>query len=117
MIKVIFDISYTRYTDLQEERFIVYDKDGEFYYILDLSDKIKDVEKMPHYIKDDYYNHNTKILTIDFFNKIIEKYKVKYLLKSDILANSLEKEIRELSEEELNKIMTIKRELNLKEIL
>ena len=117
MIKVILDINYTNYTDLSEDRFIVYDKDGEYYYLLDSSDKIKDVTKMPNYIKEDYFNFNTKILNIYFFNKIIEKYRVKYTLKSHYLGNKLDIEIRQFSEEELEKIITIRRELNLKEIL
>ena len=85
MIKVIFDIKYTNYSDLSEDIFIVYDKDGEYYYLLDSVDKIKDVEKMPQYIKEDYYNYKT--------------------------------EIRQFTEDELDKIVTIRRELNLKEIL
>lgn len=117
MIKVIFDIKYTNYSDLSEDRFIVYDKDGEYYYLLDSCDKIKDVEKMPQYIKEDYYNYNTKILTIDLFNKIVEKYRIKYTLKGHYLGNKLETEIRQFTEDELDKIVTIKRELNLKEIL
>lgn len=117
MIKIIFDISYTNYSDLSEDRFIVYDKDGEYYYILDSSDKIKDVSKMPNYIKEDYYNYNSKILTIKFFNKIIEKCRIKYTLKSQYLGNKLETEIRQFTEEELDKIINIRRELNLKEIL
>jgi len=117
MIKVIFDISYNNYSDLSEVRFIVYDKDSEYYYLLDSSDKIKDVSKMPKYIKDDYYHYNSKILTIEYFNMIIEKYRIKYTLKSHYLGNKLETEVRNLTEEELDKIITIRRELNLKEIL
>lgn len=117
MIKVIFDINYTNYSDLSEDRFIVYDKDGEYYYLLDSSDKIKDVSKMPNYIKEDYYNYNTKILTIDFFNKIIKKYRIKYTLKGHYLGNKLETEIKQFTEDELDKIITIRRELKLKEIL
>lgn len=117
MIKVIFDIKYTNYSDLSEDRFIVYDKDGEYYYLHDISDKIRDVEMMPKYIRDDYYNYNTKVLTIEYFNRIIEKYRTKYTLKSHFLGNKLETETRQLTEDELDKIITIRRELNLKEIL
>lgn len=117
MIKVIFDISYINYTDLSEDRFIVYDKDGEYYYLIDSNDKIKDVDKMPSYIKEDYYNYNIKMLTIDFFNKIIEKCRIKYTLKSHLLGNKIQTEVRQFTEEELDKIITIRRELNLKEIL
>lgn len=116
MIK-IFDIKYTNYSDLSENSFIVYNKDNEYYYILDSSEKVKDVQSMPSYIKEDYYRYNSKILTLSFFNKTLEKYKVKFTLKPHFLGNKLETLINQFTEEEEDIIKTIKRDLSLKEIL
>ena len=72
---------------------------------------------MPTYIKEDYYRYNSKILTLSFFNKTLEKYKVKYTLKAHFLGNKLETSINQFTEEEEDIIKTIKRDLSLKEIL
>lgn len=116
MIKVEFDIKYLN-LDFIEQRFIVYDKDGEYYYILDSSDKIDDVSKMPHYIKDDFYKYNSKILTLKDFNTILERYKVRYSLVSHELGNKLKKDIRNFTDEENLQIQNIKRELKLRNLI
>lgn len=115
MIK-IFDIKYHN-LNLKEERFIVFNKNDEYYYLLDDNEKINDVNLMPHYIKDDYYHYNSKVLTLGVFNKIIEKYKIKYTLKPHFLGNKLETSINQFSDKEEEVIKVIKRDLSLKEIL
>ena len=115
-MNILFDIKYHN-LNLQEDRFIVHLRDGEYYYLLDDNQKVKDVQSMPTYIKEDYYRYNSKILTLSFFNKILEKYKVKLTLKPHFLGNKLETSINQFTEEEEDIIRAIKRELNLKQIL
>ena len=59
MIKVILDLDFLNY-EMRKERVIIFDKDGELYYINDDYDKVNDVNKMPNYIKDDWWKYESK---------------------------------------------------------
>ncbi len=105
MIKILFDISFTN-IEIKLERVIIFERDSEIYYINDWCDKISDVNKMPSYIKDDYYKYESKILTISIFNKLIMK-----------ITKSPSDKVRNISSDEIDTITQIKRELKLKELL
>ncbi len=102
---------------MMKERFVVFYKDDELYYINDSYDKFEDVQRMPHYIKGDWWKYESKILTLHKFNKVIEKARIKYTLKEHFLGNKLQTEFREFTEEQKETFKTIRRELSLKEIL
>jgi len=105
MIKIILDFKFTNIR-LDTERVVIYDRDGEYYFINDLDDKYDEVIRMPHYIKDDYLKYTSQILTTHIFNKLMMK-----------IIKSPSGEMRNLTTEEYDIITQIKRELKLKEIL
>ena len=105
MIKIILDFKFTNIR-LDTERVVIYDRDGEYYFINDLDDKYDEVIRMPHYIKDDYLKYTSQILTTHIFNKIMMK-----------IIKSPSGKMRNLTTEEYDIITQIKRELKLKEIL
>ena len=116
MIKVILDLDFLNY-EMIKERVIIFDKDGELYYINDSFDKVDDVSKMPNYIKDDYYKYQSKVLTLNHFNKLIEKARIKYTIQGHYLGNKLKSELRTFTDDQNETIKTIRRDLSLKEIL
>lgn len=105
MIKIILDFKFTNIR-LDTERVVIYDRDGEYYFINDLDDKYDEVIRMPHYIKDDYLKYTSQILTTHIFNKLMMK-----------IIKSPSEKMRNLTTEEYDIITQIKRELKLKEIL
>ena len=105
MIKILLDLKFFD-VNLDIERFIVYEKDNNLYYINGLSDKYDDVTKMPYYIKDDWITYTSQILTLKILNHIIFKS-----LKGPSEKNN------KFTEEQENIIFQLKRDLKLKDIL
>lgn len=50
---------------------IIFEIDSNYFYIEDDFEKIKDVDKMPVYIKKDWYKYNKKELTLEVINSHI----------------------------------------------
>lgn len=50
---------------------ILFEKDSRFFYIEEDFEKVEDINKMPTYIKDDWYNYNKKELTLEVINSHI----------------------------------------------
>jgi hypothetical protein len=115
MINTIFDIDFLNY-EFNKERFIVFYKENELFYIKDSYDKFEDVDKMPKYIKDDWWKYESKKLTLELFNKILEKYRIKYSIKENLLGNKLHTDFIEFTDEQKDIIKTIRRELYLNNI-
>lgn len=114
-MKVHLDILSTNF-EFTTERLIVHSIDNDFFYIIDINDKLIDVSKMPSYIKNDYYSNKSKKLDITTFNEIIEKFKYSYSIQPTNIGNKLKINFI-LSEEDLSKINSIKRELKINEII
>jgi len=51
---------------------IIVESNGEYFYLKDDIDKIKDVSNMPSYIKEDWLNYNKKELGMSVINKQIK---------------------------------------------
>ena len=92
--------------DLHNEIVIIYKNNDEIYYLHDLNDILKDVYNMPYYIKDDYLKYKSKLLTIEIFESLISNW-----IKKPNGEN------RNILTEDLEKIIQIKRDLKLKELL
>ena len=87
---------------------IIISKDGEYFYIEDELEKVKDISQMPIYIKEDWINYNKKELDIKMVsNYIIEEEKL--LLKPG--------EINLEDAENLKNLKAIKRDILLKSII
>lgn len=65
---------------------IIFEIDNNYFYIEDDFEKIKDVDKMPVYIKNDWYKYNKKELTLEVINSHISFSKE---LEDDDLFRSL----------------------------
>lgn len=65
---------------------IIFELDNNYFYIEDDFEKIKDVDKMPVYIKKDWYKYNKKELTLEVINSHISFSKE---LEDDDLFRSL----------------------------
>lgn len=46
---------------------------NDYYYIEDNYFKVEDVKRMPNYIKQDWFVHNRKILTLPIINKHLHR--------------------------------------------
>lgn len=114
-MKIHLDIKSTNF-EFITERLIIHSINNEFFYIIDLNNKINDVENMPSYIKKDYYSHKSKKLDSITLNEIIEKFKYSYSIQPTNIGNKLKINFT-LSDEDLSKINIIKRELKINEII
>jgi hypothetical protein len=77
---------------------ILFEKDSRFFYIEEDFEKVEDINKMPTYIKDDWYNYNKKELTLDVINSHIlfskdleddDLFKVLVAIRRDFIIDKL----------------------------
>jgi hypothetical protein len=54
---------------------ILIEKDGEYFFIVEVDEKVFDISQMPIYIKKDWIKYNKKELSITLINEQIEKIK------------------------------------------
>lgn len=80
---------------------ILIEKDGEYYFLVDESEKIFDVSQMPNYIKEDWINYNKKSVSLSLINEQIKK-----------LSNDFDE-----FKDELNLLKSLRRELIIKGIV
>ena len=103
-MKIIFDFKYD--TLDYRMKVIIFQRDDEFYYLSDISDRYLDVMNMPYYIRDDYFKYKSEVLTLEKFNDLLSKYEV-----------SLTGRKTNIADDELEKILQIRRDLKLKDII
>lgn len=103
-MKIIFDFKYD--TLDYRMKVIIFQRDDEFYYLSDISDRYLDVMKMPYYIRNDYFKYRSDVLTLEKFNDLLSKYEV-----------SLTGSKTNIADDELEKIVQIRRDLKLKDLL
>jgi hypothetical protein len=53
---------------------VLIENSGDYFYIHDDIEKVKDVSQMPEYIKEDWINYNKKPLNIPVLNQMIKNY-------------------------------------------
>jgi hypothetical protein len=53
---------------------VLIENSGDYFYIHDDIEKVKDVSQMPEYIKEDWINYNKKPLNIPILNQMIKSY-------------------------------------------
>lgn len=53
---------------------VLIENGGDYFYIHDDIEKVKDVSQMPEYIKEDWVNYNKKSLNIPVLNQMIKSY-------------------------------------------
>ena len=53
---------------------VLIENSGDYFYIHDDIEKVKDVSQMPEYIKEDWINYNKKPLNIPVLNQMIKDY-------------------------------------------
>ena len=53
---------------------VLIENGGDYFYIHDDIEKVKDVSQMPEYIKEDWINYNKKPLNIPVLNQMIKSY-------------------------------------------
>lgn len=53
---------------------VLIENSGDYFYIHDDIEKVKDVSQMPEYIKEDWINYNKKSLNIPVLNQMIKSY-------------------------------------------
>jgi hypothetical protein len=53
---------------------VLIENGGDYFYIHDDIEKVKDVSQMPEYIKEDWINYNKKPLNISVLNQMIKNY-------------------------------------------
>lgn len=53
---------------------VLIENSGDYFYIHDDIEKVKDVSQMPEYIKEDWINYNKKPLNIPVLNQMIKSY-------------------------------------------
>lgn len=59
------------YRTIQGTINIIFEIDNNYFYIEEDFEKIQDVDKMPVYIKNDWYKYNKKELTLEVINSHI----------------------------------------------
>lgn len=102
---IIFDFVFVN-NDLYNEKVIIFERDGALYYLKDINDRYEDVVSMPYYIRSDYFKYRSKLLTMKIFDGLISKLMISPTGK-----------LREVTEDQSEKIMQIKRDLKLKDLL
>jgi hypothetical protein len=90
---------------------IIFHIGGNYYRVLDESDKIDDIQKMPKYISEDFWNSNKEILTLDELSRTIANWKIVYRIKTNPFGNNLKIETRNFSESDWEILEEIIKEL------
>lgn len=105
----------TEHHTLLEIATIVIENGGDYYFIKDDVEKIKDVSLMPIYIKEDWINYNKKELNIITLNLHIKEFeqRLKNSIESSPIKDDREREI----EETLNTLKLLRRDLIIKGII
>lgn len=89
MFKIISKIEILDDNELKELTSIIFSLNGGYYYLVDKTIKLKDINKMPKYIKRDWLEHNKKEIDITILNKQIS------LLEADSI--NLDEDISEIN--------------------
>jgi len=85
---------------------VLIENSGDYFYIHDDIEKVKDVSQMPEYIKEDWINYNKKPLNIPVLNQMIKSYE-------NQLNSGLERpfSLSEPSDEELENLINLLKSL------
>lgn len=85
---------------------VLIENGGNYFYIQDDIEKVKDVSQMPEYIKEDWINYNKKPLNIPVLNQMIKSYE-------NQLNSGLERpfSLSEPSDDELENIISLLKSL------
>lgn len=94
---------------------IIYKSDDVYWILVDSEEKLDDVSKMPHYIKNDFIKYNSKPLKFEQINKFIKD--IERTLNFDTRSQSMSIEIEDLHRDNLVKLKELKREFILKNLL
>lgn len=62
------------YLSMREMSTMIIEKNGNFFYLYDESDKINDVIKMPSYIKEDWVIYNKKDINLSVVDTLVKEY-------------------------------------------
>lgn len=93
---------------------IIYQKEDNYFFLTDVSDKLDNIERMPDYIKKDYVRYNSKELElsqIDRFIKDVEEKVNKRKSQSYYIA------VEDENSDNLNRLKELKREFIIKKLL
>jgi len=72
------------------------DKNGDYFYLYDETDKVYDVSRMPSYISEDWVNYNKKEINNAVLEKWIAQFSSVGLVETDYLASELKSIKRDL---------------------
>ena len=72
------------------------DKDGNYFYLYDETDKMYDVSRMPPYIREDWVNYNKKDITNAVLEKWIAQFSNVGLVETDYYVSELKSIKRDL---------------------
>lgn len=104
--KVISYVSKYDYSFKVVTSVIIEDNRGDYLFITDDRDKIKDVLQMPYYIKEDWINYNKKSLNIKTINEHIKN-----------LEENLIRDLNNLHQKKMDNLKSIRRDLIIKDII
>ena len=93
---------------------IIYKSDDVYWILVDSEEKLDDVSKMPHYIKNDFIKYNSKPLKFEQINKFIKDIERYFDFHND---QSMSTEVEDLHRDNLVKLKELKREFILKNLL
>jgi len=89
---------------------IIYKKDDKFLIVVDNSDKIEDVSKMPSYIQDDYLKATSRPLIEEDIDNLIR------VVDGQFRKNTITEQ-NDYFSEKLQKLKNLKREFRIKNLL
>jgi hypothetical protein len=107
-INTISIVSEYNHQTIYEESSLIFEKDGNYFFIFDENEKLQDVSQMPDYIKSDWINYNKTELSIKEINRHIKYYNS--ILENEKWVFSSYKECKEY-EDLLSKLINIRRDL------
>ena len=85
---------------------IIFELDGNYYYIIENMDKLVEICSMPDYLQKEWFHHNKKVLTERFTRSEFEKQKdISRITKS------------EKTEESVSELKSILRNFNIDKII
>ena len=95
---------------------VLIENGGDYFYIHDDIEKVKDVSQMPEYIKEDWINYNKKPLNIPVLNQMIKSYENQ--LNSDLerpfsLTEPSDDELEDL----INLLKSLRRDLIINKVI
>jgi hypothetical protein len=95
---------------------VLIENSGDYFYIHDDIEKVKDVSQMPEYIKEDWINYNKKPLNIPVLNQMIKSYENQ--LNSDLerpfsLTEPSDDELEDL----INVLKSLRRDLIINKVI